>query len=159
MAEGFDCAGNRIGDPPGFLIGVAVNPATENLQKEVERLQRKVDNGAHFAMSQVCFDWEPWQRFADYCGGEIPIPTLAAVWPLRSFKMALRLHHEVPGITVPEDLLAALEAAGAGAAEVGYERAVQMLRQAPEHAAGVYLIAPFKQPQAILPLIDDVGNV
>ena len=159
MAEGFDCAGNRIGDPPGFLIGVAVNPATENLQKEVERLQRKVDNGAHFATSQVCFDWEPWQRFTDYCGGEIPIPTLAAVWPLRSFKMALRLHHEVPGITVPEDLLAALEAAGAGAAEVGYERAVQILRQAPEHAAGVYLIAPFKQPQAILPLIDDVGNV
>jgi homocysteine S-methyltransferase len=155
MAEGFDCAGNRIGDPPGFLIGVAVNPAADDLRKEADRLQRKVDNGAHFAMSQVCFDWEPWDRFTDYCGGELPIPTLAAVWPLRSLKMALRLHHEVPGIIVPDELLTALETAGADAAKVGYERAVQMLRQAPDHAAGVYLIAPFKQPQAILPLIDD----
>ncbi len=155
MAEGFDCAGNRIGDPPGFLIGVAVNPAAENQKKEADRLQRKVDNGAHFAMSQVGFDWEAWDRFTDYFGGELPIPTLAAVWPLGSLKMALRLHHEVPGINVPDELLKALEAAGADAARVGYERGVQMLRQAPDHAAGVYLIAPFKQPQAILPLIDD----
>ena len=96
--------------------------------------------------------------FTDHCGGELPIPTLAAVWPLRSLKMALRLHHEVPGILVPDDLLAALEAAGGDAAEVGYERAVEVLRQAPDHAAGVYLIAPFKQPQAILPVIDDAAN-
>jgi hypothetical protein len=41
---------------------------------------------------------------------------------------------------------------------VGYERAVEMLRQARDHAAGVYLIAPFKQPQAILPVIDDAAD-
>jgi homocysteine S-methyltransferase len=157
MAEGFDCAGNRIGDPPGFLVGVAANPAADDPWKEAQRLDRKVDNGAHFAMSQVCFDWEPWDRFVDHCGGELPLPTLAAIWPLRSFKMALRLHHEVPGIVVPDDLLAALEAAGPDAAKVGYERAVEMLQQAPDRAAGVYLIAPFKQPQAILPVIDDAG--
>ena len=93
MAEGFDCAGNRIGDPPGFLVGVAVNPAADNPEKEADRLRRKVDNGAHFAMSQVCFDWEAWDRFTDLFAGELPIPTLAAVWPLRSLKMALRLHH------------------------------------------------------------------
>ncbi len=157
MAEGYDCAGNRIGDPPGFLIGVAVNPAADDPKREADRLRRKVDNGAHFAMSQVGFDWQAWGRFTDLFGGTLPIPTLAAVWPLRSLKMALRLHHEVPGIVVPDELLAALEAAGADAAEVGYQRAVQLLREAPDHAAGVYLIAPFKQPQAILPVIDDAG--
>jgi homocysteine S-methyltransferase len=159
MAEGFDCAGNRIGDPPGFLIGVAVNPAADDPHGEADRLRRKIDNGAHFAMSQVCFDWKDWDRFTGLFGGRLPIPTLAAVWPLRSLKMALRLHHEVPGIVVPDDLLAALETAGADADRIGYERAMQMLQQAPERAAGVYLIAPFKQPQAILPLIDDAGNV
>ncbi len=158
MAEGFDCAGNRIGEPPGFLIGVAVNPAADDPQGEADRLRRKIDNGAHFAMSQVCFDWKDWDRFTGFLGGRLPIPTLAAVWPLRSFKMALRLHHEVPGIVVPDDLLAALEAAGADADRIGHERAVRMLQQAPERAAGVYLIAPFKQPQAILPLIDDAAS-
>ncbi len=158
LAEGFDCAGNRIGDPPGFLIGVAVNPAADDPKKEADRLRRKVDNGAHFAMSQVCFDWRAWDDFADLFGGEFPIPTMAAVWPLRSFKMALRLHHEVPGILVPEDLLVSMEAAGADAEKIGFERAVQILRQARERAAGAYLIAPFKQPQAILPVIDDAGE-
>ena len=157
MAEGFDCAGNRIGDPPGFLIGVAINPAADDPGKEADRLRRKIDNGAHFAMSQVCFDWKAWDRFTELFDGELPIPTLAAVWPLRSLKMALRLHHEVPGIMVPEDLLAELDAAGADAARVGYERAVKMLTEAPDHAAGAYLIAPFKQPQAILPVIDDAA--
>ena len=158
MAEGFDCAGNRIGEPPGFLIGVAINPAADDPRHEADRLRRKVDNGAHFAMSQVGFDWEAFDRFRDLFGGELPIPTLAAVWPLRSLKMALRLHYEVPGIVVPKGLLAALETAGSDAAKVGHERAVQLLREAPHHAAGVYLIAPFKQPQAILPLIDDAST-
>jgi hypothetical protein len=35
---------------------------------------------------------------------------------------------------------------------------VQMLREAPDRAAGAYLIAPFKQPQAILPVIDDAAR-
>jgi homocysteine S-methyltransferase len=158
MGEGYDCAGNRIGDPPGFLIGVAVNPAADDPRKEADRLRRKVDNGAHFAMSQVTFDWQAWDGFAARFGGTLPVPTLAAVWPLRSLKMALRLHHEVPGISVPEDLLADLDKAGADAARIGYERALKLLREAPSHAAGVYLIAPFKRPQAILPLIDDAAD-
>jgi hypothetical protein len=69
----------------------------------------------------------------------------------------MRLHYEVPGIVVAEDLLRDLDAAGADAEKIGYEWAVKMLRQAPDHAAGAYLIAPFKQPQAILPLIDDAA--
>jgi homocysteine S-methyltransferase len=158
MADGFDCAGNRIGDPPGFLIGVAFNPNADDLEQEADRLRRKVDCGAHFAMGQVCFDWQGWDRFAELFGGTLPLPALAAVWPLRSYKMALRLHHEVPGIVVPEELRKALEAAGPAAAELGVERGVELLRQAPDHAAGVYLIAPFKQPQAILPVIDAAGQ-
>jgi len=101
MAEGFDCAGNRIGDPPGFLIGVAVNPAADDPKKEADRLRRKVDNGAHFAMSQVCFDWEAWDRFTEHFHGELPIPTLAAVWPLRSLKMACACTTRCRGSTCP----------------------------------------------------------
>ena len=157
MAEGFDCAGNPIGEPPNFLLGVAVNPNVEDLRHEVDRFRRKVDNGAHFAMTQVFFEWPPWERFLELCGGRLPVPAVVAVWPLRSLKMALRLHHEVPGISLPEDLLAAMEAAGADAARVGRERALRMLAEAPRYADGVYLIAPFKRPDEVLPLIDEAG--
>ncbi len=72
MAEGYDCAGNPIGEPPAYCLGVAVNPAADDLDHEVERLRRKADAGAHFAMSQVFFSWEPWERLLDRCGGALP---------------------------------------------------------------------------------------
>jgi methionine synthase I (cobalamin-dependent)/5,10-methylenetetrahydrofolate reductase len=156
MAEGFDCAGNAIGQPPSFCLGVAVNPAADDLDHEIDRMLRKVEAGAHFLMSQVFFDWEPWQRLLDRCGGALPRPALVAVWPLPSLKLALRLHHEVPGIFVPDDLLARLEAAGAEAGRVGWEKACEMLAQAPRFAAGAYLIAPFRNPVEILRLLDEL---
>ncbi len=154
MAEGFDCAGNPIGEPPGYCLGVAVNPAAEDLGHEVDRLRRKADAGAHFAMSQVFFSWEPWERLLDRCGGALPLPALVAVWPLPSFRLALRLHNEVPGIYVPEELLARLQAAGPDAATIGTECALAMLAEAPRRAAGVYLVAPFKNPADVLRLLD-----
>ncbi|HYB24123.1 MAG TPA: methylenetetrahydrofolate reductase, partial [Solirubrobacteraceae bacterium] len=153
MAEGFDCAGNPIGEPPAFLLGVAVNPAADDLDHEIERMRRKVDAGAHFVMSQVFFAWEPWERLLDRCGGELPVPALVAVWPLPSLRLALRLHHEVPGIFVPDELLASLEAAGPDAAKVGAERARALLADAPRYASGAYLIAPFRNPEEILHLL------
>jgi len=155
MAEGFDCAGNRIGDPPNFFTGVAVNPVVDDIEHEADRLKRKIDNGAHYAMTQVFFEWPPWERFLELFGGQLPIPVMIAVWPVQSLKMALRLHHEVPGIDVPEDLIAAMEAAGPDAAKVGRERALTLFREAPKYADGVYLIAPFKKPENVIPLIDE----
>ncbi len=153
MAEGVDCAGNPIGEPPSFCVGVAVNPAADDLDHEVARLRRKVEAGAHFLMSQVFFSWEPWERLLDRCGGCLPLPALVGIWPLPSLKLALRLHHEVPGIVVPDELLAALDAAGNDAAQVGLERARTMLAEAPGRAAGVYLIAPFKNPEEVMALL------
>ncbi len=155
MAEGVDCAGNTIGEPPDFFVGVAVNPNVEDIRHEADRLLRKVDAGARWAMTQVFFEWAPWERFLELFGGAPPVPTLVAVWPLRSLKMALRLHHEVPGIDVPESFLADLEAAGPDAARIGRERAVEIFRQAPGYASGAYLIAPFKRPEEVIPLIDE----
>ena len=155
MAEGFDCAGNRIGEPPNFFTGVAVNPVVDDIEHEADRLKRKIDNGANYAMTQVFFEWPPWERFLELFGGKLPIPVMVAVWPVQSLKMALRLHHEVPGIEVPEDLIAAMEAAGPDAAAVGRERALTLFREAPKYADGVYLIAPFKKPENVIPLIDE----
>jgi methionine synthase / methylenetetrahydrofolate reductase (NADH) len=155
MAEGFDCAGSPIGEPPAFLLGVAVNPAAPDLDHEIDRLRRKAGAGAQFAMSQVFFSWAPWERLLDRCGGALPLPALVAVWPLPSFRLALRLHNEVPGIEVPEDLLRRLEDAGADAAKVGRETALEMLRGAPERAAGVYLVAPFRNPAEVVELLDE----
>jgi methionine synthase / methylenetetrahydrofolate reductase(NADPH) len=67
--------------------------------------------------------------------------------------MAVRLHNEVPGISVPESLQEALRRAGARAPEVGLELAREQLAEVREKAAGVYVIPPFKQPEGALDLL------
>jgi homocysteine S-methyltransferase len=154
LNEGRDCFGHAIGSPPNFFVGVAVNPNHENIDLEIERLHRKIDAGAKFAMTQVFFDWECWERFLDKLGGKCPIPVMVAVWPLTSFRLARRLHNEVPGIVVPEHVLKRLHDAGAGARKEGFALARQMLQEAPDRADGAYVIAPFKRPSAALQLFD-----
>ena len=48
-----------------------------------------------------------------------------------------------------------MSAAGPDAAKVGRERAIKMFREAPKYCSGSYIIAPFKRPEQVVPLIDE----
>ena len=154
LNRGEDWNGRAIDAPTSFFIGVAVNPTADDLEVELERFRRKLDAGAQFAMTQIVFELEPLDRFRERLGGEWPIPVLVGVFPVTSYRLALRLHNEVPGIVVPETLQDALEQAGAGAASVGFEHARQLIGAAHGHGHGVYVVAPFRQPLRVLDLLD-----
>jgi methionine synthase / methylenetetrahydrofolate reductase(NADPH) len=79
---------------------------------------------------------------------------LVGVWPLRSYAMALRLHNEVPGISVPERVLEALRDAGSDAPAVGLALARELVDAVRATTAGIYVIPPFKQPEAALELFE-----
>jgi homocysteine S-methyltransferase len=153
LNEGEDYAGKAIDAPTSFFVGVAVNPSADDLDLELSRFEQKVAAGARFAMTQALFDIEHLERFLEQVGGRSPIPLLVGVWPLRSHAMALRLHNEVPGISVPEAVLASLRDAGARATEVGLELARELVDGVRELAAGIYVIPPFRQPEAALDLL------
>ena len=114
LNRGEDYVGKTLDAPTSFFCGVAVNPTADDLELELDRFRQKVAGGARFAMTQALFELESLDRFGEALGGW-PIPVLLGVWPLRSHTMALRLHNEVPGISVPSDLLDMLRDAGADA--------------------------------------------
>jgi len=153
LNEGEDYAGKAIDAPTSFYIGVAVNPSAEDLTREVERFREKVENGAHFAMTQALFDLEYLDRFLDAVGGEPPIPLLVGIWPVRSYSLAYRLHNEVPGIVIPESVQRRLADADSDAAAVGLDIARALVDGARTRAAGIYVIPPFKEPEAALDLL------
>jgi methionine synthase I (cobalamin-dependent)/5,10-methylenetetrahydrofolate reductase len=153
LNEGVDYVGKAIDRPTSFFVGVAVNPSADDLELELERFERKVAAGARFAMTQALFDLAGLEGFLERLGGSSPIPLLAGVWPLRSHAMALRLHNEVPGISVPGQVLDALHEAGADAPAVGLALARELLAALRGRVAGVYVIPPFKQPEAALDLL------
>ena len=152
MNAGEDFNGREIDAPTSFFLGVAVNPAADDLDEELERFERKLEAGAQFAMTQVLFDLSYLEPFLDRLGGACPIPLLIGIFYVRSYQLALRLHNEVPGIVVPEHVQERLRDAGADAAETGLAIARELLDASRERAAGVYVIPPFRQPHAALDL-------
>ena len=79
---------------------------------------------------------------------------LVGIFYVRSHQLAVRLHNEVPGIVVPEEIQRRLEQAGPNAGAEGLALARELYAQAREKVAGVYVIPPFKQPEAALDLLD-----
>jgi methionine synthase / methylenetetrahydrofolate reductase(NADPH) len=153
LNQGTDWAGKTLGGATNFAIGVALNPVADDLDNEIERFHAKVEAGAHFAMTQPLFDPEHWHTFLKKLGGKPAIPVLIGIWPLNSYKQALRLNNEVPGIVIPERLLKSLEVAGAAARECGFRVASDMLAWARTELAGAYLIPPFKRYEEILEIL------
>jgi methionine synthase I (cobalamin-dependent)/5,10-methylenetetrahydrofolate reductase len=153
LNQGTDWAGKTLGGQTNFTIGVAVNPVADDLDTEIARFHAKVEAGAHFAMTQPLFDPSHWYSFLKKLGGKPAIPVMIGVWPLNSYKQALRLNNEVPGIMIPEPLLKSMEAAGASARERGFEVAREMLAWARTELAGAYLIPPFKRYEEILEIL------
>jgi homocysteine S-methyltransferase len=152
MNAGEDYNGREIDAPTSFFLGVAVNPAADDLDYELERFERKLEAGAKFAMTQVLFDLSYLEAFLERLGGSWPIPLLVGIFYVRSYSLALRLHNEVPGIVVPEHVQERLREAGPEAGGTGLAIARELLEASRELAAGVYVIPPFRQPHAALDL-------
>jgi homocysteine S-methyltransferase len=153
LNQGTDWAGKTLGGATNFTIGVALNPVADDLDNEIERFHAKVEAGAHFAMTQPLFDPEHWHAFLKKLGGKPAIPVMIGIWPLNSYKQALRLNNEVPGIVIPEPVLKSMEAAGASARDCGFDVARKMLTWARTELAGAYLIPPFKRYEEILDIL------
>ena len=151
LNRGEDFHGRAIDAPTHFFTGVAVNPTADDLELELQRFEQKLEAGAKFAMTQILFDLSYLEAFFERFGGPSPIPLLVGIWPLRSHQLAQRLHNEVPGIVVPDHVQQALLDAGPERAGRRCEaRARARRRGRRELAAGIYVVAPFRQPLGVL---------
>jgi homocysteine S-methyltransferase len=147
LNRGEDQAGRPIGAPAGFTIACALDPTAEDLDRELDRLAGKIEAGAHLIMTQPIYAAAQWERFMDRAaarwGDRLPGPVLFGVLPLHTARHAEFLHHEVPGITIPDDVRAAMHAAGDRGAEVGLEASLDLLRQMRPHVDGTYIMPSF----------------
>jgi len=128
LNHGLDPGGNPIGAPTKFVIGVGVNPAAPDLERELARLAWKVDAGAEFAVTQPVFDLDQLDRFLDRTARH-ELPIVAGIWPLVSLRNAEFLANEVPGISVPEAVLDRMRRASAVGREEGLAEGVRIARE------------------------------
>jgi methionine synthase / methylenetetrahydrofolate reductase(NADPH) len=110
LNRGLDIGGQAIGAPTGFHVGVAANPGALSLNEEVRRFRYKVEAGAEFAITQPVFDVAEFEAFLEQIA-DVRIPILAGVTPLGSLRQAEFLANEVPGVKVPDRVIARMRAA------------------------------------------------
>jgi len=146
LNHGLDPGGNPIGAPTAFVIGVGVNPAAIDPERELRRFAWKVDAGAEFAITQPVFDPDQLEDFLRKVEG-FRIPIVAGIWPLTSLRNAEFLANEVPGVTVPPEILdrmrAAQEKGREAAAAEGIRIAREMLERVRPMVQGAQVSAPF----------------
>ena len=153
MNEGLDATGNGIGEPTAFCVGAALNPAAADVDREIERMRRKVEAGARWLQTQPVYDLALLDRFLERAGG-VPVPVLVGVMPLHSFRHAEFLHNEVPGITIPDDVRARLREAGDQALRTGIEMAQRLVHEVRRRYAGAYLMPSFGRFEVVAEVLD-----
>jgi methionine synthase I (cobalamin-dependent)/5,10-methylenetetrahydrofolate reductase len=156
LNRGEDHFGRAIDAPTSFFPGVAVNPTADDLGLEADRFAQKVEAGARYAMTQILFDLAPLEAFRERIGGRWPIPLLVGVWPIRTYELLVRMHNEAPGMVVPEHVQERYRLAGPAAREVGGALGLELIDGARELASGVYVVAPFRQPLAVVDFLPEL---
>lgn len=127
----------------GLCTGVVLDPGpeTQGLENPVRRLERKIEAGAQFVVTQPFYDQAGLDRLVA-ATRHIDIPIVLGLLPLRTPRHAEFLHRKVAGINVPADVRNRMRRADVPAAE-GIANAREVLSLARERFAGACLMPPF----------------
>jgi len=161
LNRGVEPGGGAIGTPTQWVIGVALNQSAVDLDRELERFRWKIDAGAEFAITQPVFDPEQL-RFCLERLDQTGVPVVAGLWPLTSVRNAEFLANEVPGVSVPPDVIDRMRAAQAGGAEQAQAEGVAIAREVYDAirplVQGVQISTPFGHTESALALMDALAS-
>ncbi len=152
LNQGIDMGGRSMNGQSSFVIGVAANPAAQNLPREMDRLERKAAAGGEFIMTQPIYDSELLDKFLNEVA-HLNLPVMAGILPLASSRNAEFLHNEVPGMTIPDSVRQRMLDAGENGAREGIAIAREMFQQVKQTAQGVYIMPPFSRFSTVLEVI------
>ena len=158
---GVDHAGMDIGQPTSFFVGCALNLNPNRIEDEIRNLRRKLDAGADFVLTQPTYSPSDALRNLDAITKAMagsPVPILVGILPLASARHAAYLHHEVPGILVPDDIRRRMESAGEDGARTGMEIAIELIRTLRPAIQGVYLMPAFSRYDIAAEIIETIKS-
>ncbi len=154
--QGVDKSGQSIDQPTNFVVGCAVSLTPANPEREMRLLRKKIRNGADFALTQPVFDPQSAKRFVERYEttyGEPILPLVAGIKPLYNGRNAAFLHHEIPGISIPEPMRHRMTEAANPQLE-GVRIAQEILQELQPILHGVYMIPAFGRYDLVADVLD-----
>ena len=141
LNNGKDYAGNKLDGTTQFMIGGAVTPEADPLGPMLVKFEVKVRAGVEFFQTQAIYHPEQFKTFMQGVG-QFKVKVLAGILLLRSAKMAEFMNANIPGVSVPDEMIAELRAAGdKHALDVGVEIAVRTIKAVRPFCNGVHIMA------------------
>jgi len=140
LNNGRDMAGHKLDGSTDFTIGAAVTPEADLVGPVLAKFEVKVKAGAQFFQTQAIYN--PVQ-FAAFMKAVRPfkVKVLAGILLLRNAKMAEFMNANIPGMSVPSDMIDQLRSAGDKSEDVGVEIAVRTIKAVRPHCDGVHIMA------------------
>ncbi len=149
LNRGKTVSGGDLDGPTNFTIGCVTNPGAKDLEREVSRLEEKVEAGASFVQTQPIYDLDLFCRWLAKIDGRIDIPVLCGIMPLSSYRFAAHLNRNVPGIFVPDWAVERMRNRGR---EEGLRLAFELLSRIEPHLQGVHIF-PMNVPSRVLDVL------
>lgn len=146
LNQGSDLGGRDLGEPTMISTGVASNPVARDLEHELKRFRYKVEAGAEWTITQPVFSKEPLMRFLDHIHRNgLAIPVVVGIWPLVSFRNALFMNNEVPGVEIPDAVMERMSkfTDPDDMKKAGVEIAQEIIGEILQDVAGIQMSAPF----------------
>jgi len=111
LNTGKDMMGNELKGATDFYQGAVVTPESNPIEPQLMKFEKKIQAGANFFQTQAIYDIDKFKDFMNYAR-KFPVKILAGLVLLKSAGMANFMNKFVPGITVPQNLIDELKAAG-----------------------------------------------
>lgn len=159
LNNGANMAGKSLKGNTDFSIGAAFSFRPQNPDFQIRRLEKKVELGARFAMTQPLFSAEAIIQMVEKTS-HIDVLIFPGIFPLISLRNAEFLHNEVPGIHVPVQLreqLAKYENV-ADQRKVALEFTAQLIDDVANFIDGIYLISPLNKWDIVLDYVKQIRN-
>ncbi|TPG73115.1 bifunctional homocysteine S-methyltransferase/methylenetetrahydrofolate reductase [Brevibacillus laterosporus] len=152
LNQGFAFSGKQLKQNAQFIVGAAFNPHVRHLDAAVARLEKKVEAGADYIMTQPVYDAETIVHIYE-ATKHIHVPIFIGIMPLTSLRNAEFLHNEVPGIKLSTYALEQMKLfTGEAARQEGNRMAKELIDVTLQYFNGIYLITPFNYYQMTVEL-------
>lgn len=137
-----------------LAIGGALNLNVSRKACEIERMVKKIDQGASFFLTQPIFDQDVLE-FLPKIPRSGKVKILGGILPIVNYRNALFLKNELPGITIADEYLLRFDPdmPREPAEAAGIELAVEIALKMKPFVDGFYFITPFNRSGMIAKIL------
>ena len=139
LEQGKDLAGKELDGSPKFCLGAVVSPASEPVEPQIIKMEKKVKAGAQFIQTQAVYEPKKFEEFMKAVA-YMEVPVMVGIVLLKSAGMARFMNKNVAGVHVPENLIEEMDGAE-DKAKKSIEIAARLIKEMKSMCQGVHIMA------------------